>query len=129
MHDNKKVRKRKTKGKNLPQHKCSSPNVLFALSSRIRPLFKTCHSPSSLTGCICTGRYEVEKWKRNIYATVFFNYSLFLFILCFKLFIIHYHTQKQRKTKINWNERSTTTLRLPNLVSLKKLKKVGKAPL
>ena len=90
--------------------KCSVPNLLFPWKSRIFPLFKTSHSPCSLTRCVCARRYEVGKWKWNIYAAVNFYFS-------FVSNSLAYITQTQREPKINWNERLTATLRLPNLVT------------
>ena len=63
---------------------------------------------------------------KYLFWSYFFYFSSFLFFLFFKFFSIRYYTQEQRKSKINWNEELAATLRLPNLVSLKK---VGKAPL
>ena len=40
-----------------------------------------------------------RKVKTQNLCYSFFYYSLFLFILCFKFFSIHYYTQKQRKTR------------------------------
>ena len=71
---------------------------------------------------------------------VYILYMLLLQLIFFIIISAHFYFSfvsnslayitipKNNETEINWNEKSTPTLRLPNLVSLKKLKKVGKAP-
>ena len=51
-----------------------------------------------------------RKLKTQNLSYSFLYYSLFLFILCFKFFSIHFYTQKQRKTKINWKEKNNCNI-------------------